>query len=140
MAQLKLVKKQNTPYVWDNLRAKYLKLTPEEWVRQHFVHYLIEHINYPKSSLALEGGLRVNQQAFRTDILIYKNAKPWMIVECKAPQIKLTQKVLDQASVYNLNYNTPYIAITNGLQHFVFQVNQQEKNYSPLNDFPQYVS
>ena len=102
IAQLKLVKKEGIPYVWDSLRGKYLKLTPEEWFRQHFINYMINDLNYPKSGIALEGGLKVNNQSFRTDILLYKDAVPWMIVECKAPDIKLTQQVLDQASLYNI--------------------------------------
>ena len=140
IAQLKLVKKEGIPYVWDSLRGKYLKLTPEEWVRQHFINYMINDLNYPKSGIALEGGLKVNNQSFRTDILLYKDAVPWMIVECKAPDIKLTQQVLDQASLYNLTYQTPYIAITNGIKHFSYQVHKETKQYTPLTNFPSYVS
>jgi len=135
---LKLAREGTKLMVWDNIRKKYLKLTPEEWVRQHLVHYLIKERNFPSSNIALEGGFELNKKSQRTDILVYKNAEPWLLVECKSPQVNITQNTFDQASRYNLHYKTPYLIISNGLKHFVAQVNHSEKKYEFLDDLPDY--
>jgi hypothetical protein len=136
--QLRLAKKANDIMVWDEIRKKHLKLTPEEWVRQHFVHFLIQEKNYPKNSIALEGGFHLNEKLQRTDILIYKNAQPTLIVECKAPQVKVTQSTFDQAARYNLHYQTNYLIITNGLEHFAVKVEAKEKMYNFLTGIPDF--
>ena len=122
--------------VWDDIRKKYLHLTPEEWVRQHFVHLLISSKGFPKSSIALEGGFHLNQKLQRTDILIYKNSNPILLVECKAPQVPLSQNTFDQAARYNLHYKTPYVLITNGLTHFSAKVNYEIGEYTFFKDIP----
>ena len=134
---LKLARKGEDIMVWDNFRKKYLKLTPEEWVRQHFVHFLLEN-NYPAASIALEGGFRLNQKLKRTDIMIYKNAKAVLIVECKAPQVKINQKTLDQASTYNMHYQVDYLILSNGLEHCFAQVDRNQKQYKILKDIPNF--
>ena len=135
--ELKLAKKEDDIVVWDNIRQKYLKLTPEEWVRQHFVHFLLDK-GYPKTSVALEGGFHLNQKLQRTDILIYKDSKPSLLVECKAPQVNITQKTFDQASRYNLYYDVKFIVITNGLKHFVAMVDNKNKSYQFLQVLPHF--
>lgn len=134
---LRLAKKDGAVVVWDDIRKKYLQLTPEEWVRQHFVHYLI-NLGYPKTTVSLEGGFHLNQKLQRTDILIYKNGKPTLLVECKAPQVAISQNTFDQAARYNLHYKTPYILITNGLQHYSAKVDYENKAYNFLENIPAY--
>ena len=135
--ELRLAKKEGAVMVWDNIRKKFLQLTPEEWVRQHFVHYLIG-IGYPQSAIALEGGFHLNQKLQRTDILIYKNANPLLLVECKAPQVPISQKTFDQAARYNLHYKTPYLLITNGMLHYSAKVNYESGAYEFLKEIPHY--
>ncbi len=135
---LKLARQGTKLMVWDDIRKKYLKLTPEEWVRQHLVHYFIKQRQFPRSSIALEGGFELNKRSQRTDILIHKNTIPWLLVECKAPQVALSQNTFDQAARYNLHYKTPLLVVSNGLQHFVAKVNHEEKRYEFLDDLPNY--
>lgn len=117
-APLKLSQKEGQIFVWDTIRKKHLVLSPEEWVRQHLIHYFINELKVPLGAFALEGGFRLNGKLKRSDILIYKNAKPALIVECKAPQVKISQETFDQANRYNLHYQVPYVAISNGLEHY----------------------
>ncbi len=132
---LRLAKKDGAVMVWDDIRKKFLHLTPEEWVRQHFVHFLIG-MGYPATAIALEGGFHLNRKLQRTDILIYKNAKPALLVECKAPQVGISQKTFDQAARYNLHYKTPYLLITNGLQHYSARVDYEAGGYTFLEEIP----
>ena len=135
--KLRLAKKNGAVMVWDDIRKKFLQLTPEEWVRQHFVHYLL-NLGYPRTTIALEGGFHLNQKLQRTDILIYKNGVPALLVECKAPQVPISQSTFDQAARYNLHYKTPYLLITNGLQHYSALVDYNNKGYQFLENIPQY--
>ncbi len=134
-APLKLARKNGQIVVWDNIRKKHLVLTPEEWVRQHFVHFLINR-GYPATGIALEGGFQLHQKLQRSDILIYRQGSARLLVECKAPQVPVSQSTFDQASRYNLHYQVPYIAITNGLQHFVARVDSENKSYHFLKQLP----
>lgn len=135
-APLKLARKNDQPMVWDAFRKKYLVLTPEEWVRQHLLHYLMEHLHYPQATLATESGFKLQAQPRRSDVLVYKNSRPMLLAECKAPQVKLTQNTLDQASRYNLHYQVPYIVLTNGLSHFAAKA--KNKGYELLPAIPTY--
>ena len=102
--------------IFDILRRKYVALTPEEWVRQHFVHYLIEHKGYPKGLLGNEIELKIGEKRLRCDSILYnKVAQPQMIIEYKAPTIQLQQKTFDQISVYNLLLKVDYLIVSNGL-------------------------
>lgn len=134
-ANLKLARKEGQVVVWDPIRKKHLVLTPEEWVRQHFIHYLIA-LKYPETAIALEGGFHLGKKLQRTDILIYQKGKPAMIVECKAPQVKLNQTTFDQALRYNTYYNTGHIVVTNGLQHHAARVNPEQQNLQFLTEIP----
>lgn len=118
---LKLAKRNEQPYVWDIIRKKHLLLTPEEWVRQHWIH-LLDAKGYPLSNVQLEGGFEQNSKKKRSDILVYKDAKPFLLIECKAPQVPVSQATMDQAARYNLHYKAPYIALSNGLKHYCVQV------------------
>lgn len=106
-------------YIFDEIRKKYILLTPEEWVRQHIVHHLVYDLNYNKNRIALEKEFTVNNLKKRFDILVYdKNMKVFMIVECKAPEIKIDQKVVKQIFNYNINFNAQYLVLTNGNHTF----------------------
>ena len=137
-AELKLARKADKLMVWDNIRKKYLQLTPEEWVRQHFVHLLIGQKAYPSTSVALEGGFHLNKKLQRTDILIYKDGKPALLVECKAPQVPVSQATFDQAARYNSHYRTPYVLLTNGITHFAAHVDYDNSAYNFLPDIPSF--
>ena len=135
---LKLFKKEGQLFVKDEIRKKNLVLTPEEWVRQHCVHFLNQELNYPLSSIGLEGKLVINEQMKRFDILVYNNGEPLILVECKAASIKIDQKVFDQISRYNLKLNVPFIWVTNGLNHFFATIDYKAQQYNFIKELPQY--
>lgn len=123
----KLTQKLGQYYIFDEIRKKQILLTPEEWVRQHFIQFLINEKKFPKSLIQVEGGLVLNALQKRTDILVYNlKGEKLMIIECKAPNIKLNQDVFDQAARYNLVHKAPYLAITNGLSHYYASINHLE--------------
>ncbi|MDH5398634.1 MAG: type I restriction enzyme HsdR N-terminal domain-containing protein [Cyclobacteriaceae bacterium] len=135
---LRIFEKEGKKWVFDGLRKKNIRLTPEEWVRQHFIYYLMNDRGYPGSLIRVEAGHDVNRLRKRTDILVYNNmVEPVLLVECKAPDVVLNQKTLDQLVNYNHKINAGYIVLTNGLHHFVAHY-QQEKGYVFLDTIPQY--
>lgn len=112
------------PAIWDVIRRKYIILTPEEWVRQHVVHWLLGPHKYPKALFRIESGLRFNDLLKRTDILVFdRAAAPFLLVECKATSVPLNNSVAAQAIRYNHTLKARYILITNGLVHLVFDQN-----------------
>ena len=120
------------------VRQKYVVLTPEEWVRQHLIHYLVEYKHYPISRIALEYPLHYGKTSRRADILIIDRArKPQLVVECKAPLIEIKQGVMDQVSKYNTVLGSGIVVISNGLRHFVVQIDING-NSKYLNDIPEY--
>ncbi len=122
------------------LRKKNVVLTPEEWVRQNFIQYLIIEKKYPKSLIAIEKQLKINNLSKRTDILVFdKTGLTNIIVECKAPTVKITQDAFDQIARYNLSLNSNYLIVTNGMQHYYCKMDYQLKKYNFLNDIPDYV-
>ena len=136
---IKLRKAEGKVWIFDMIRKKFIVLTPEEWVRQHFIHYLINHLNYPKSLFRIEGSLTYNKLQKRSDILIYdREGKPWMLVECKAPTIKLTQKAFNQVAVYNMTLGAQYIAVTNGRVQYCFEpsVHGEANHLASFPEFP----
>lgn len=119
--------------VFDGIRKKWLQLTPEEWVRQHVVDYFITHQKYPASLISLEKEIELNGVKKRYDVVVYtKELRPFIIVECKAPTVELSQEVLEQASRYNLILNVDYVFISNGLS------DQLYKGGSIINDLPHF--
>jgi len=130
---------ENKLFIFDIIRKKYVVLTPEEWVRQHFVWFLIEEKKYPISLIAVEKKLTINKLTKRTDILIFNTGgKPDIIVECKAPSIKITQDTFDQIARYNLKLNANYLITTNGLEHFYSKMDFENECYIFLKDIPNY--
>lgn len=108
-------------FIFDSLRKKWIVLTPEEWVRQNFVHYLLQVKNYPASLIAIEKEIKLGELKKRFDILVYnKNHQPWMMIECKAAVIKLDEKVLEQVLRYNISVPVKYLIVTNGSQCLVW--------------------
>ena len=125
--------------IFDKLRKKYMVLTPEEWVRQHFVHFLIDKKNYPTSLIALEKQLTINNRKKRTDILVFNTeGSPEIIVECKAPSIKITQDTFDQIARYNLKLQANFLIVTNGLEHFYCKMDFENETYIFLKEIPDY--
>jgi hypothetical protein len=137
--KFKLKSSENKTLIFDKLRKKFLVLTPEEWVRQHYVYFLIEEKKYPISLIALEKQLTINNRKKRTDILVYNSkGNPEIIVECKAPSIKITQDTFDQIARYNLKLKANYLVVTNGLGHFYCKMDFENETYIFLNDIPNY--
>ncbi|KXB74244.1 type I restriction enzyme HsdR N-terminal domain-containing protein [Prevotella amnii] len=126
-------------YVLDILRRKYIALTPEEWVRQSFIRFVVEKKNYPQALLANEISLSLGNKKLRADSVLYdKMLKPRMIIEYKAPKISITQRVFDQIFSYNILLSVPYIIVTNGIEIYVCKLNEKEKRYMFLDDIPYY--
>ncbi len=120
-------------------RKKWVVLTPEEWVRQHFLNLLISHLDYPKGMFRLEHTMHYFKNQKRSDISVLdKEGKMFLLVECKAPNIKLDQKVINQVSEYNKVLDSQYVAITNGMSHFIWK--REENRLTQINKFPFYQS
>ncbi len=131
---VKLKNANGKVWIFDGIRKKYVVLTPEEWVRQHFIAYLVDVLQYPKALLKVEAGVKYNQLAKRTDIIVFnREGKPWMVIECKAPEITLTEATANQVSVYNATLRASYVVVTNGLRHFCFALQNGIKS---VPDFP----
>jgi len=132
-------KAEGKVWIFDIIRKKFIILTPEEWVRQHFVHYMIDELKYPKSLVKIESGLIYNQLQKRSDIVVYnREGKPWMIVECKSPDQKLNQQTILQVSVYNNTLRAAYTAVTNGLIHICSKIDWEKRMAILLDAFPEY--
>ncbi len=133
------LKKQNAKWlIFDPVRKKYYVLTPEEWVRQHVLQYLTVEKKYPLYLIAVEKELQINQTKRRFDIVVYnRQMKPEILVECKAPQIAITQKTFDQANQYNWLLKAPYLFLTNGLRHFICRIDFEAKQFEFLKDLPE---
>ncbi|WP_456376233.1 type I restriction enzyme HsdR N-terminal domain-containing protein [Lutibacter sp.] len=135
----KIKSNENKYSIFDIVRKKYVSLTPEEWVRQHIIHYLIKEKNYPISLIAVEKQLTINNLIKRTDILVFNTkGTPEIIVECKAPSIKITQHTFDQIARYNLKLNANYLIVSNGLEHFFCKMDFLKEEYVFLNSIPNY--
>lgn len=124
--QPRLQESNGKVWIFDGIRKKFVVLTPEEWVRQHFINYLITE-KYPKSLLKVEGGLSVNELKKRSDIVVYdREGKPWMIVECKNPLVAIDETTLQQVASYNITMQASFVAVTNGMQHYYFSTNWEK--------------
>ena len=136
---IKVSEKDGKRLIFDELRRRYVALTPEEWVRQHFVHYLIGHLGYPAGLLANEVELKIGDKRLRCDSILFdKQALPQMIIEYKAPNIQLTQRVFSQISTYNLLLHVDYLIVSNGMQHICCRMNYEQHSYHFLKEIPTY--
>ena len=135
--EFKIKSNENKQFIFDIIRKKYVTLNPEEWVRQHILHYLTTNKNYPKSLIAVEKQMTVNNLKKRFDILVFNNkGLPEIIVECKAPDTNITQDVFDQIARYNLKLNAEYLMVSNGLQHYFCKLDTINERYIFLEDIP----
>lgn len=130
---------ENKTYIFDSFRKKYVVLTPEEWVRQNFLMYLVTALDFPKSLISVEAGLKLYQRIKRTDIVVYdKQGSPLLIVECKAPEVKVDEKVFDQIVRYNMALQVNYLIVTNGMDHYCCQLDYEKNTYNFLKTIPNY--
>ena len=137
--EIKISEKDGKRMIFDFLRRKYVALTPEEWVRQHFVHFLIEHKGYPKGLIGNEIELQIGAKRLRCDsILFNKMAQPQMIIEYKAPTIPIQQKVFQQISTYNLLLKVDYLIVSNGIQHYCCKMDYDNQKCLFLEGIPEY--
>lgn len=124
-------------YIFDIVRKKYVRLTPEEWTRQYFIHYLTKQLAYPKSLIRLEKGVRYNHRQNRPDIVVYsRTGKPWMLVECKALYIGLDAKSFQQLARYNVNLQAQLLVMTNGVQCCCWRISYAPFTYEMLPNIP----
>lgn len=136
---LKIKNEEGNRFVFDIVRKKYVVLTQEEWVRQHFIHLMINHLGYPKPLLKLESAFSYFKSGKRGDIILLdRDSKPFLLVECKAPNIELEKSAVNQVAIYNKVVRARYIAITNGLKHFIWKFDSVD--YHQLDQFPEYPS
>jgi len=134
----KLKSEEGRNLIFDEIRRKYVVLTPEEWVRQHFIRYLVDHRSYPATLIEVEKQFTHNQLTRRADILINsRSAVPVMLIECKAPDVKINQETFTQAALYNLKFQLPYLVMTNGMTHYACHFKKDGK-YSFLDGIPEY--
>ncbi|MCX6327002.1 MAG: type I restriction enzyme HsdR N-terminal domain-containing protein [Bacteroidia bacterium] len=135
----KITGKEGSEMILDPVRRKYVKLTPEEWVRQNFVRYLVNEGKYPVGLLGIEVMFRFNKLKRRVDILVHnRSGEPVMIVECKSTDIKIDEKVFEQIATYNMKYKVPYLVVTNGLHHYACKIDHQEMKFEYLLVIPLY--
>lgn len=135
----KIRKGNNGLDIFDPLRRRYVFLTPEEWVRQHFVNYLITVKNYPASLMANEAGIKLNSLTRRCDTVVYnKLLEPLMIIEYKESKVKVTQKVFDQVVRYNNVLKVKYITVSNGINHYCCRIDYENQTFEYLTEIPDY--
>lgn len=138
-ANTKIVVRNEKQMVFDFLRKRFVALTPEEWVRQQFTHFLVEHKGYPTMFIGNEITLSVGRLSRRCDSVVFnKSAEPVMIIEYKAPTVKITQKVFEQICSYNIALHAPYLTVSNGLQSYCCRIDKEANTYEFLKDIPAY--
>ncbi len=132
---------ENNRLIFDEIRKKFVVLTPEEWVRQHVVQFLLSEKNYPKSHINVEKQLLLNGTKKRYDVVVFNpDGSIHLIVECKAPSVRIGQDTFDQIARYNLVTNATYLMVTNGLTHYFCQMDYQQERYVFLRDIPAYTA
>lgn len=135
----KVVQDSGKHKIFDPVRRKYLVLTPEEWVRQHFLQFLINEKNYPQGLFKIESGVNHHQRNGRFDALIYgTDGKPLVLIECKAPSVPISKETFYQIGRYNSTLQVPFLVVTNGLEHFFVEINVDENRMKILKDIPDY--
>lgn len=138
--EYKLKQKEGKLYIFDEIAKKFRFLSPEEWVRQHCLNYLTKHLKYPAGMIQIEGGMKVNQLNRRTDIRVYQpNGSIYLLIECKAPHIAISDVTLAQISQYQKNHQAQYISMTNGLEIQTFNMNINSIDSTFNNQFPTYL-
>ena len=134
---IKLIEQRK--YIFDFIRKKFVILTPEEWVRQNFLRYLVDEKNYPASLIAIEKEFKLNNLSKRSDTVVYnKMGKPFLIVEFKAPDVKIDQKVFDQIARYNMKLKVNYLMVSNGMEHYCCMLDYSKNSYVFLKEIPNF--
>lgn len=137
----RLQEKEGKLYIFDELRKKQLLCTPEEWVRQHLVQYMISQKGYPRGLVRIEGGLSINERTRRSDVVFYdSHGKEQLLAECKSPRVAINDRVFAQIAMYNLQYRARFLLVTNGLDHYCCEMDYQRHTYRFLDDIPPFVS
>jgi hypothetical protein len=137
----KLTDQDGALFIFDEIRKKKILLTPEEWVRQHFVQFLVRVKNYPKALIKLEGGLKLHGMAKRSDIVVFDTTgRKQLMVECKAPGVAIDQKVFDQIARYNITHQIQLLAVSNGLQHYYCHIDFETRQYRFIEELPAYLA
>ncbi len=132
---IKLIEQRK--YIFDFIRKKFVILTPEEWVRQNFLKYLVDEKKYPASLISVEMEFKLNKLSKRSDAVVYnKSGNPVLIVECKAASVKIDQKVFDQIARYNMKLNVEFLVVTNGLDHYCCKIDYENQKYYFLKEIP----
>jgi hypothetical protein len=127
------------PEIFDPVRKRFIRLTPEEWVRQHMLNYLIVHKNYPPALIGIEVPLKFNTLVKRSDLVVFDpGGNPALIVECKAPDIQITQAVFHQAAMYNRVFKCRFLLVTNGFTHYICRMNGTDKSWTFIEQIPDY--
>ena len=135
----KLKRVEGSKFIFDEVRKKYVKLTPEEWVRQNLVQYLHQQKKYPLSLMSIEHALKYNGMSKRADILCFnKEGKPLLMVECKASSVKINQNVFEQIARYNFDLQVPLLMVSNGLEHYCCRMNYETRTFDFLKELPQF--
>lgn len=130
---------ENKVSIFDEIRKKFIILTPEEWVRQHVVQFLLEEKKYPKSLINVEKVLKVNGLRKRYDVIVFNSdGSIFILIECKAPEIKISQATFDQIARYNMTMNSEFLMVTNGLNHYFCQMDFENEKYTFLENLPNY--
>nr|WP_315164217.1 type I restriction enzyme HsdR N-terminal domain-containing protein [uncultured Flavobacterium sp.] len=137
----RLKNSENKVSIFDEIRKKFIILTPEEWVRQHVVQFLLEEKKYPKSLINVEKVLKVNGLRKRYDVVVFNpDGSIYILIECKAPQIKIAQSTFDQIARYNMTMQSQFLMVTNGLNHYFCQMDFENEKYQFLPELPNYMS
>jgi hypothetical protein len=138
--EYKVKKAGGKVWIFDIIRKKFIQLTPEEWVRQHIINYFITELKYPRTLMKIERGVIFNSLNKRSDIVILdRKGNPWMVVECKSPDQKISALTLHQASIYNSTYRAPYLAVSNGINHLCFELDWNSRQINQIKTFPDYT-
>lgn len=137
--EFRIKTEESKTYIFDSVRRRFVLLTPEEWVRQNFMQYLATEKKYPKSLMAVEKQIKVNEKLFRFDLLIFnKQGKPLLIAEFKAPEVKITQNAFDQVVRYNMALKVERVIVSNGMQHYVCEIDYNINSYKFLKEVPEF--
>lgn len=132
---------ENKTAIFDEIRKKFIILTPEEWVRQNVVQYLLQEKNYPKSLINVEKLLKINGLVKRYDVVVFnKDGSIFILIECKAPEIRIAQTTFDQIARYNMTLQSEYLMVTNGLNHYFCRMDFENERYAFLRELPDYGS
>ena len=134
--QFRLKQSEDVVYIFCQIRKKWLQLTPEEWVRQHVVEFLIRHKSYSKSAINSEVIVEINGMKKRADLIVFQKDKPFLIVECKAPGVEIDEQTFDQIARYNMQLNADYLMVTNGLKHYYCQMDFVNERYNFMKELP----